>query len=418
MTRIDHPKVRTSFYFRRSIRTMRILLRSFIIMAALIGVLIAVAYATGNDHLIRGLRFTYLIGRKGPQIDDRHLLPTTRIKATDPQPWPQGSRYGKLEFTADQEHKLNELHSVGFVIVQDDSLIFEKYWEGWGPDSVVNSFSVAKSHLGLLTGIALKEGVIKSLDQKVGDLLPEFNQGCHAEISIWHLLTMSAGLDWSESSADPFSDNAKAYYGHSVRKLSLEQPCRTTPGQEFDYISGATQILAEALEKAYGTTLDQLVEVKIWGSLGAEHDAWWGLDDEGGDLKAFCCLYATNRDFARLGQVYLDSGMWRGRQIIDRDYWHRSIRPAPLRDRDRENRRYGLHWWIAEFDGRPIHYARGINGQYVIVIPHDKLVVVRTGMERGSVNDDGHPVDLFEWIRIAMEVASDSGGPHIAAAEP
>jgi CubicO group peptidase (beta-lactamase class C family) len=396
---------------------MRILFRSLVALLALIGLLIAIAYVTGNDHIIRGLRSTYLIGRKGPQIDDRYLLPTTRIRASDPQPWPLGSRYGKLLLTADQEQTLNELQSVGLVIVQDDSLIFEDYWEGWGPDSAVNSFSVAKSYIGLLTGIALREGVVESVDQKVGDFLPEFNNGCHAEISFWHLLTMSAGLDWSESSADPFSDNAKAYYGNDVRKLSLEQPCRTPPGQEFDYISGGTQVLAEALEKAYGETLDELAETKIWGPLGAEHDAWWGLDDEGGDHKAFCCLYATNRDFARLGQVYLDSGMWKGQQIIDTDYWQRSIRPAPLRDRDRENRRYGLHWWIAEVDGRPIHYARGINGQYVIVIPHNDLVVVRTGKERGAVNDDGHPVDLFEWIRIALEVANSSG-PHIAAAEP
>ncbi len=385
---------------------MRFLLRLFIWLAIVIGVLIALAYLTGNDHLVRGVRYTYLIGRGSPEIDDRDFFPYTTIPAQAPQPWPQGTRYGKLALSPEQEKELTDLHSVGFAVFQRDSLIFEQYWNGWDADSVANSFSVAKSYISVLTGIAMGEGKIQSVFQPVGDFLPEYKEGCYAKINLWHLLTMSTGLDWSESGADPFSDNAKGYYGTDVRELSLMQPCRDEPGRQFDYISGSTQIMAEVLEAAYGRELDDLVREKIWTPLGCEHDAYWGKDRADGDFKAFCCLYATARDFGRIGQLYLDSGMWKGRQIVPREYWQASITPADIQDKGAPNKRYGYFWWLAELDGMPIHYCRGFHGEYVVVVPHERLVLVRTGMKREEVNTEGHPKDVFQWIAIARELAA------------
>jgi CubicO group peptidase (beta-lactamase class C family) len=351
------------------------------------------------------VRYTYLIGRTSPEIDDRDFFPYATIAATDPQPWPIGARFGKLALLPEQEAELKALHSVGFAVWQNDSLILEQYWNGWDADSVSNSFSVAKSYISVLTGIAIQEGVIKNVQEPVGNYLPEYTDNCHAKISIEHVLTMSTGLDWSESGADPFSDNAKGYYGTNVRELSLEQPCRDEPGTELDYISGATQIMAEVLEAAYGRPLDELVREKIWTPLGCEHDAYWGKDRADGDFKAFCCLYATARDFGRIGQLYLDSGMWKGRQIVPRDYWQASITPAKVMDKGKPNERYGYFWWLAEVDGMPIHYCRGFHGEYVVVIPHERIVMVRTGMKREEVNDTGHPTDVFKWIAIARELA-------------
>ncbi len=398
---------------------MRTVLRTLIGLLLFIGLLAILAYFTGNEHLIKGVRYTYLIGRSGPEIDDRDQFASARIAASRPVPWTKGSRYGELALDQAQERRLVELHTAGFLVVQDDSLIFEQQWGGWRTDSVRNSFSVAKSYISALTGIALRDGMIQSLEQRVGEFLPEFDNGCHARITLWHLLTMSTGLDWSESGRDPFSDAARGYYGSHVRKVSLEQPCRTEPGLEFDYISGSTQIMAEVLEAAYGTGLDQLMQEKLWEPLGAEHDAWWGKDHAEGDFKAFCCLYATDRDFARLGKLYLDSGRWHGQTIIPLDFWQASITPAPLSDGGRPNERYGYFWWLAELEGRPIHYARGFHGQYVAVVPDERLVMVRTGMKREEVNDEGHPRDVFEWIGIARELAGNRpGGPHIAADRP
>ena len=385
---------------------MRFLRKLLLWLVGITALFVILAYATGNGHLVRGVRYTYLIGRTSPEIDDRNFFPYTTIPATAPQPWPRSSRYGKLTLSAEQEQRLKDLYSVGFAVFQHDSLLFEGYWNGWDADSVSNSFSVAKSYISVLTGVAIGEGRINSVKQPVGDFLPQFKEGCHANITLENVLTMSTGLDWSESGADPFSDNAKGYYGSDVRELSLDQPCRDEPGKEFDYISGSTQIMAEVLEAAYGRPLDELVREKIWTPLGCEHDAYWGKDREDGDFKAFCCLYATARDFGRIGQLYLDSGVWKGTRIVPLDYWKASITPAPLLDKGAPNKRYGYFWWLAELDGQPIHYCRGFHGEYVVVIPHEDLVLVRTGMRREEVNATGHPTDVFEWIAIARELAA------------
>lgn len=390
---------------------MRFLKKLLLWLLGIIVLAIVLAYATGNGHLVKGVRYTYLIGRAGPEIDDRDFFPSAPIPADAPQPWPRHYSYNERYLTADQEATLLKNHTVGFVLVQNDSLIHEQYFNGWDGDSVSNSFSVAKSYVSVLAGIAMKEGKIASVMDPVGKYLPEFDSDpCRKDILLYHVLTMSTGLDWSESGADPFSDNAKGYYGTDVRELSLGQPCRDQPGVAFDYISGSTQIMAEVLEKVYSQDLATLVREKLWQPLGCEHPAYWGKDREDGDFKAFCCLYATARDFARIGQLYLDSGMWKGREIVPREYWQASITPAPLDDRGKRNERYGYFWWLMQLDGKPVYYCRGFHGEYVVVIPHERLVMVRTGMLWEEKNAEGHPQDVMDYIRIALELA---GGPHV-----
>lgn len=386
---------------------MRQLLRILLGLALFVAMVVGLAFATGNGHLLRGVRYTYLIGRAAPEIDDRTFFPFATIPADAPRPWPRSARYGTMAPTADQEEQLHALHTAAFVVVKDDSLLFERYYEGWAEDSTMNSFSMAKSYVSALTGIAMGEGRIQSVFQPVGDFLPEFKEGCHADINLWHLLTMSTGLAWDEK-PNPFGENAKGYYGDNVRELSLSLACKKKPGQRLEYISGSTQIMGEVLEAIYGRDLDQLVREKLWTPLQAEHGAYWGKDREDGDLKHFCCLYATARDFARLGQLYLDSGRWNGRQIVPLEYWQASITPAAIQDKDGPNQRYGYYWWLAELDGKPIQYARGFHGQYVVIIPHERLVLVRMGMKREEVTPSGHPRDVFAWIGIARDLASRS----------
>lgn len=389
---------------------MRRLVHLLIVFCLLVVALIGLAHLTGNEHMVRGLRYTWLMGRDAPEIDDRSFMPYATIHAVAPRPWPKSARYGKVDLHAAQEDRLKALYSAAFVVVHDDSLLFEHYFDGWAADSTMNAFSVAKSYVSVLTGIAMGEGHIASVFDPVWKYLPEFSEGCKRKLTLHHLLTMGTGLAWDEK-PNPFSENAKGYYGRNVRELSLSLPCKEAPGQRFEYISGNTQIMGEVLEAAYGSDLDDLVREKIWTPLQAEHTAYWGKDREDGDLKHFCCLYATVRDFARIGQLYLDSGRWNGRRIVPLEYWQASITPAAIMDKDGPNRRYGYYWWLAELDGEPIWYARGFHGQYVVVIPHERLVLVRMGMKREEVHATGHPTDVFEWIAIARSLASQAGGP-------
>ncbi|MCO5276261.1 MAG: beta-lactamase family protein [Flavobacteriales bacterium] len=387
---------------------MRILLKFILWIIAILIVLIALLEVTGNGHIVSGLRFTYLIGRSGPEIDDRNFFPFDTIATGTPQPWAKSRHYGKLALENEQVRTLAQWHTVGFVVIKDDSLLFEEYFNGWCDDSVSNSFSMAKSWVSVLTGIALKEGKITDLHTPVGRYLPEFDAAdpCHKDITLWNLLTMSTGLDWSESGANPFSDNAKGYYGQDVRNLAMDQPCREAPGKEFDYISGSTQIMADVLQKLYGTPLNKLVEEKLWKPLGAEHTAYWGKDRKDGDFKAFCCLYATARDFARIGQLWLDSGEWDGTRLVPLEYWKQSITPAALTDDGQPNQRYGYYWWLGSLDGQPFYYCRGFRGEYTVVLPQERLVMVRTGMIHEDRTPGLVPEDVLAYVAIARKLAA------------
>jgi CubicO group peptidase (beta-lactamase class C family) len=238
---------------------------------------------------------------------------------------------------------------------------------------------MAKSITSLLIGVALKEGKIKSLQEPVGNYLPEFTGTGKSKIKIIDLLTMSSGSDWNESYMNPFSVTTEAYYGSDVYKAATGVAAIKPAGTFFAYKSGDTQLLGLVLEKATGRTLSDYAAEKLWQPLGAEHPALWSTDHEKGNEKAYCCFNSNTRDFARIGKLMLDSGKWNGTNLIDSSYYLSSIKPCGITDeKGLSCDYYGYQWWID-----PVHpeifYARGILGQYIIVIPSKKTIIVRLG---------------------------------------
>jgi CubicO group peptidase (beta-lactamase class C family) len=147
---------------------------------------------------------------------------------------------------------LTATKSVAFLVVKNDSLFSENYWDGYSENSQSNSFSMAKSITTMLAQIAIQKGVFKDWNQKVKSILPEV-KGAHAgELELWHLSTMSSGMEWDEKYKDPFSVTAKAYYGKDVRKLLLSLPIVDEPGKNYNYQSGSTQLLGLCLMQATG----------------------------------------------------------------------------------------------------------------------------------------------------------------------
>ena len=128
--------------------------------------------------------------------------------------------YNKISYPNDLNEKLEKYGTTGLVVIKNDSLVFEKYWDGYSDSSLSGSFSVAKSITSLLIGAAIKEDKIKSVDQKVGDFLPEFKEGIAGRLTIKHLLTMSSGSNWDESYSNPFSITTEAYYGYDLYKTA------------------------------------------------------------------------------------------------------------------------------------------------------------------------------------------------------
>ena len=350
---------------------------------------------------------SYKSRRFGPSIDEKDRFYNHKIVASNPSPWPEHVFYQQGALSNETEKKLEKLKSSALVIIKDGTLIFEKYWEPFHSKYPTNSFSVAKSIVAILIGAALREGKIKNIHDPVYNYLPEFKQEEKKRITLFHLLTMTTGLYWVESENNALSDNARAYYGKDLSGLIRSLKVKTKPGTTFAYTSGSTQILAEVFAAATGLTVGQYANNVLWPTLQAEENAYWNLDRQNGVEKAFCCFYATPKDFARIGQLFLNGGTWNETIILDREFVDQCLTPTPVFDplAGQINNHYGLHWWLCNYKQQDYFYARGIRGQYIICNPKQKLIIVRTGRKRNPVEyPNRHPPDLFDHIDAGMEI--------------
>ncbi|MBC5993821.1 serine hydrolase domain-containing protein [Pontibacter cellulosilyticus] len=340
-------------------------------------------------------------------IDDRNIFDQREIDAPrKEQPWPLAKNYNKLSLPEDLEQQHLDIQSVAFLLIHNDSILYEQYWDGYSAKSLSNSFSMAKSIVSMLVGVAIKEGKIRSVEQPVADFLPEFREGDKSKIKIKHLLWMSSGLNWDESYSSPLSVTTEAYYGSDLKKVIDRLEAVEEPGRQFSYKSGDTQVLGLVLKAATGKSLSELTEEKLWKPLGAAEDAEWSLDRPDGIEKAYCCFYSNARDFARLGKLYLQNGVWNGDIIVPPAYVKASLTPNGLVDeRDQEKVDfYGYQWWLLpNYKGQDVFYARGILGQYIIVIPEKNIVMVRLGKERAE-RVGKHPGEVLTMIDAANKL--------------
>jgi CubicO group peptidase (beta-lactamase class C family) len=353
---------------------------------------------TGYSYVFKTLVYTY------PDIDDLDIFPTRTVDDPSPVRWPFATDYQRNKPSVALSAELEKNRSVAYLVVRNDSLLYEQYWDRYDTVSPSNSFSVAKSVVGLLVGIAADEHLLE-LDQPIGRYLPHFNTDAGNRCSIRELLMMSSGLNWDESYASLFSYTTEAYYGSDLQSLTDKLKVVEEPGTTFRYMSGNTLLLGMILECATGERLSDYASKKLWKPLGATAPAFWSLDHVDGTEKAYCCFYSNARDFARIGQLVLDSGMCRGVQIVSKDYIRQMTTPIGLTDeRGKTTDYYGYHWWLANVDGHRVVYARGILGQYIIVIPDLRMVVVRLGIERGTKENDQHYSDFKAYVRGAIEM--------------
>ena len=244
---------------------------------------------------------------------ERH---TVRHDTAHAWQWHKAGTYNRYRLSSGDSAYLDSLHTVSFLVIRGDSLLFESYRDGWNDTLTSNIYSATKTIVGLLAGIAWDEGKIHSLDDPVSRYIPTYTKGKQAQVTIRHLLTMSGGMAWDESYASLFSVTTHGYYGNDLYKLVTNLGVTEEPGVQYSYRSGETQLLAFVIETATGQTLSQYAEEKLWRPMQAERDAYWLLDKKNGDEKAFCCFHTTARDVARFGKLMLDHGNWHGRQLV------------------------------------------------------------------------------------------------------
>lgn len=343
-------------------------------------------------------------------IEDYSIFENRTIQAGTPLPWSLHKAYNQSVPSAQDSAYFYEYGTVAFLVAVHDSILFEEYWDGYSDTSLSNSFSMAKSIISLMIGCLLDEGKIKSLDQPVTDFITGFEDPQVKKITIKDLLTMSSGLDWDEAYSSAFSKTTQAYYGNDLHKLVTSLKVATPAGKVFNYQSCDTQLLGLIIEKASGKHIAEYASEKLWKPLGAEHDALWSLDQENGTEKAYCCFNSNARDFARIGQMILDSGQFNHRSIVSKSYLEQATSPAQwLKDSDGNPcTYYGYQFWLLNHHQKKAIYARGILGQYIFVIPDLQMVVVRLGNKRSDKQVNHIPEDVFRYLDAAIDIAGAS----------
>ncbi|MDN5348614.1 MAG: hypothetical protein PWQ54_10 [Bacteroidales bacterium] len=287
---------------------------------------------------------------------------------------------------------LEEHKTVAFIILQGDRMIYEAYFNGYDATAVIPVFSVSKSYVSALVGIALEKGYFKSIEDSVTLYIPELQGKGLEKISLKNLLEMRSGLDYQENYASPFADMAKYYYGKNLRKYVTKLKTAEAPGERYEYQSVNTLLLGLALEQATGQNPAILLQNWIWKKAGMQYDASWSFDSRKHQtIKAFCCINLRATDLARFGLLYKDGGKWQENAVIP-ESWIRKSLEITNNSRDSGGYPYTMHWRSLTNGS---FFAKGVLGQYLFVDPENDLVIVRLGKA----------VDGINWVEFFREIS-------------
>jgi len=347
-------------------------------------------------------------------LDRLPMLAKSRVVAAGaaPRPLPPGP---PLHLPLDVDAYMAGQRAAALVVVHDGKLRLERYGLGFDRDGRWTSFSVAKSITSTLVGAALRDGAIRSMDDKVSDYLPQMKGSAYDDVSIRQLMTMTSGVRWNEDYADPQSDVAR-FNNHrpedgvdALVSYMRRLPRAAPPGTRWNYSTGETNLVGLLLSEATKKTLSAYLSEKIWVPAGMEQQATWILSRTGHEISG-CCLQAATRDFARFGLFLLDGARVDGKSIVA-DGW---IAEATTRHADigQPGRGYGYQWWTYD-DGS--YAARGIFGQGLFIDPKRRLVIASNANWGGGARDRTAS-DAREGFYRAVQQAIDAEGAAVPAA--
>lgn len=326
------------------------------------------------------------------------------------RPLPEGS----LDLSAvDIDAYMKSQRSAAIVILLDGKLVYEKYGLGFGPEGKWTSFSVAKSLTSTMVGAALKDGHIKSLDDKVTDYIAGLKGSAYDDVTVRQLLTMTSGVRWNEDYTDPKSDVAlfnehKAAEGEDATVSYMKTLPREAPaGTKWLYKTGETNLIGVLVSEATGKPLAEYLSEKVWQPYGMEQDATWLLGSTGHEISG-CCIQAAARDYARFGQFILEGGVAGGTKVVPDDWLSMAtVKQAGI---GVPGRGYGFQWWTND-DGS--FAAQGIFGQGIFIDPARKLVIASnsnwpkaTDPKIGAVREA-----FYEQIQKAVDAAAKPAMP-------
>jgi len=328
-----------------------------------------------------------------------HVIPASSA----PKPLPQGE---PLKLPVDLDAYMASQRSAAIVVLQGGKLRLERYGLGFDKDGRWTSFSVAKSFTSTLVGAALRDGFIKSMDDKVSDYIPDMKGSAYDDVSVRQLLTMTSGVRWNEDYGDPKSDVAQ-FNNHKpeagvdalvsyMRKLPREAPA----GTRWHYSTGETNLVGILVNQATKKPLADYLYEKVWNPAGMEQQATWLLSKTGNEISG-CCLQAATRDFARFGQFVLDGAKAGGQSIVP-DGWLAEATSGQA-STGQPGRAYGYQWWTYDTGA---FAARGIFGQGIFIDPKRKLVIASNSNWAAGASDRATS-DAREAFYLAVQKAVD-----------
>lgn len=284
------------------------------------------------------------------------------------------------------EDFLKNSNTTSFLVIKDDTLLYEWYGNDYDEESLMTSFSVAKSFVSALIGFAIEDGAIRSVDDPITDYIPELlhRDSRFKDITIRHLLNMTSGIHYAKDGL-PWGDDMLTYYAIDMRKSALSVEIERPPNEEFLYNNYNPLLLGLIIERTTGKNVTQYLEEKIWYPLGMEAPCTWSIDSEqSGFEKMQVGINARAIDYAKFGRLYLNKGNWNGKQLLSEKWVEESthIDPDTAASDD-----YKYFWWINENR----YCASGAYGQYIYIYPKENMIILRFGTK----NDLG---DVWETI--------------------
>ena len=328
----------------------------------------------------------------------------TIAPSANPRPLPPGP---PLKLPLDVDAYMAGQRSSALLIVQNGQLRLERYGLGFDNSGRWTSFSVAKSLTSTLVGAALRDGAIRSMDDKVSDYIPQMKGSAYEDVSVRQLLSMTSGVQWNEDYADPKSDVAR-FNSHQpeagvdalvsyMRRLPRAAP----PGTRWNYSTGETNLVGTLVSQATGKPLAQYLQEKIWQPAGMEQPATWILSKTGQEISG-CCIQAAPRDFARFGQFILEGAKVNGQSIVPDGWLHEATHKQA--DIGEPGNGYGYQWWTYD-DGS--FAGRGIFGQGIFIDPQRQLVIASNANWGGGARDAGPMAARNAFYRAVQQAIDD-----------
>lgn len=276
------------------------------------------------------------------------------------------------------------------IVIKNDTILYEEYFKDFTETSHLTSFSVAKSFVSTMIGIAIEEGKIKSIDQSITEFIPELKDKDGFEnVKLSHLLNHTSGMKHS------YMLDGLVYYGTNIWKIVDRLKLDEKPGVRQQYHNMNTQLLGIVILRATGQCVSDYLNEKIWSKIGAEYSAFWSTDKKNQIEKSFCCLNAAARDYAKFGRLMLNKGNWDGEQLVSEAWIDTSL------ERDTTN---GSGWgynksWYRGLEEYGDFMAIGLYKQYVYICPKKNIVIVRFGEREKFLHEE-----RIGWTRIFRQI--------------